>query len=59
MAKHSINTNNKFYQILELVTEKTDLTLPAKRLCNLDGQTVHSVTDIKDGEKYVAIEGSR
>ena len=29
------------------------------RLCTLDGRTVHAVSEIQDGGKYVAIEGSK
>lgn len=42
-----------------MVTDKVELTLPAKRLCTLEGQVIHAVTDIKDGDKYVALEGAR
>ena len=46
-------------QVLEIITDKAELTLPAKRLCTLAGQLIHAVTDIRDGEKYVALEGAR
>ena len=46
-------------QVLEHITEKVDLYTPVKKLCTLDGHVVHSVTDIRDGEKYVAVEGTR
>lgn len=42
--------------ILEIVTDKADLYTPAKKLCTLDGQVV---TELRDGGKYVAIEGSK
>lgn len=45
--------------VLELVTEKTSLITPAKRMCTLDGRTIHAVSEIQDGGKYVALEGSR
>ena len=31
----------------------------SSRLCTLDGHAVHAVTELQDGGKYVAIEGSR
>ena len=46
-------------QVLEHITEKVDLYTPVKKLCTLDGHVVHSVTDLRDGEKYVAVEGTR
>lgn len=45
--------------VLELVTQKTTLITPAKRICTLDGHTIHSVSEIQDGGKYVALEGSK
>ena len=45
--------------VLELVTEKTSLVTPAKRMCTLDGRTIHAVSEIQDGGKYVALEGSK
>lgn len=46
-------------RVLELVTEKANLITPAKRICTLDGRTIHSVSEIQDGGKYVAMEGSK
>lgn len=45
--------------VLELVTEKAYLITPAKRICTLDGRTIHAVSEIQDGGKYVALESSR
>ncbi len=45
--------------VLEVVTEKSGIITPAKRLCTLDGQVVHSVSELQDGGKYVALEGTR
>ena len=46
-------------RVLELVTEKTNLFTPAKRICTLDSRVIHSVSEIQDGGKYVAMEGSK
>jgi len=43
---------------LELVTTKAQLFTPAKRLCNLEGKPVE-VSEIENGGKYVAMEGSK
>ena len=45
--------------VLELITEKAALITPAKRICTLDGRAVHAVSEIQDGGKYVALEGSK
>ncbi len=45
--------------VMELVTEKANLITPAKRLCTLDGHTIHAVSEIQDGGKYIALEGSK
>ena len=45
--------------VLEIVTEKADLFTPAKRLCTLDGNIVYAVSELQDGGKYVAIEGTK
>ena len=45
--------------VLELITQKTCLFTPAKRICTLDGRPIHSVSEIQDGGKYVALEGSK
>ena len=45
--------------VLEVVTEKTALITPAKRLCTLDGRLLHAVSELQDGGKYVALEGTR
>ena len=45
--------------VLEIVTEKSDLFTPAKRLCTLDGHILHAVSELQDGGKYVAIEGTK
>jgi len=45
--------------VLEMVTQKSNLVTPAKRLCTLDGRLIHAVTEIQDGGKYVALEGSK
>lgn len=45
--------------VLEVVTEKSGVITPAKRLCTLDGQVLHSVSELQDGGKYVALEGTR
>ena len=44
--------------MLELVTAKAQLFTPAKRLCTLDGKPVE-VSEIENGGKYVAMEGSK
>lgn len=44
---------------MEIVTEKADLFTPAKRLCTLDGHIVYAVSELQDGGKYVAIEGTK
>lgn len=46
-------------QILEIISEKADLYTPAKKLCTLEGAMLQNIEDIKDGAKYVAVEGSR
>ncbi len=45
--------------VLELVTEKSRLITPAKRLCTLDGQVLHAVSELQDGGKYVALIGTK
>lgn len=45
--------------VLQLITEKANLVTPAKRICTLDGRVIHSVSEIQDGGKYVAMEGSK
>ncbi len=45
--------------VLELITEKAALITQAKRICTLDGRTIHAVSEIQDGGKYVALEGSK
>ncbi len=45
--------------VLEIVTEKVGIITSAKRLCALDGQVLHSVSELQDGGKYVALEGTR
>lgn len=45
--------------VLELVTEKSGLVTPAKRLCTLDGRLLHAVSELQDGGKYVALEGTK
>ena len=45
--------------MLEIVTTRAELYTPAKKLCTLDGVMLHTIADIKDGEKYVAVEGNR
>ena len=44
--------------VLELVTTKAQLFTPAKRLCSLEGKPVE-VSEIENGGKYVAMEGSK
>ena len=56
---YAVSFYSLILQVLELITDKVELILPAKRLCTLEGQVIHAVTDIKDGEKYVALEGAR
>lgn len=46
-------------QVLQLITNKTELITPAKRLCTLDGRIIHEVSEIQNGGKYVALEGSK
>ena len=46
-------------QVLELVTEKTELFTPAKRMYTLDGQLVQAVTAIENRGEYVAVEGTK
>ena len=46
-------------RVLELVTEKSSLFTPAKRLCTLDGRLLHAVSELQDGGKYVALEGTK
>jgi len=45
--------------VLQLATEKAELYTPAKRLCTLDGRTVHAASELQDGGKYVVIEGTK
>ena len=45
--------------VLEIVADKVNLFTPVKRLCTLDGRTLHAVSELQDGGKYVAIEGTR
>lgn len=45
--------------VLQLITSKAELITPVKRLCTLDGRVIHAVSEIKDGGKYVALEGSK
>ena len=46
-------------KILELITEKTNLSTPAKRLCTLQGRYINDPKEIEDGGKYVVLEGSK
>ena len=46
-------------KILELITEKTNLSTPARRLCTLQGRYINDPKEIEDGGKYVALEGSK
>ncbi|KAL5493615.1 hypothetical protein EMCRGX_G014819 [Ephydatia muelleri] len=50
---------NQWEMVLETITEKLELYTPAKRLCTLDGKIVHSVGELQDGGRYVALEGSK
>lgn len=45
--------------VLELITVKAQMVTPAKRIYTLDGRAIHAVSEIQDGGKYVALEGSR
>ena len=46
-------------KILELITEKTNLSTPARWLCTLQGRYINEPKEIEDGGKYVALEGSK
>ena len=46
-------------KILELITEKTNLSTPARRLCTLQGRYINDPKEIEDGGKYVVLEGSK
>ena len=50
---------NSLEQVLEIITKKVQLATPGLRLCSLDGEIIHDVSEIKDGENYVALEGSK
>ena len=45
--------------VLQLITDTAGLVTPVKRLCTLGGKTVHSVAEIQQGGKYVALEGGK